>query len=505
MDDSNNMNTENDAELNAATRRIPKSLIQEQIRIEREKALKKNEQEDLDKTTLINTNELNIPETKPEKPENLELADMDSTQAISIDKTMTMKSAQLEDFEPPKKEVQFNQEMNFPKPKKKASLTPWIIIAIIIIIAAILFSIIGKGKEVTKENKNISTINTTEKVTDEIINEKEIQNKDIVQTDAADTVIEKQNVKPDLLNKVKLIESISLTNENLSGESQKILSKKGAILSEENDPKLVAIVDALIKRLEITKGVKTSTRRGVLSKRWRGTYRGYKIDAQRKEKKGKVILNKILLTTPSRGIASINNGVLKSVKKLTYDKFIEELINNGISISEDKQLDENNVLVNLSILPPKNALSKKDFLLSASGIFGIKGGDGIESITLHLPAGFRVIKKSIEISEDITYNIHKVHNKQFHPLFFVKEWDERIAKVEIISTRFKTKEGIGVNSSLGLLRIYFPNLKISKTTDNMVIIKHEEIGGYFILDSTIEDFTNLNFKDSAKIIKIILE
>jgi len=505
MDDANNMNTENDAELNATTRRIPKSLIEEQIRIEREKALKKKAKEDLDKTTLINTSELNIPKTKPEKPESPELADIDSTQAISLDKTMTMKSEQLEDFEPPKKKTPIKQEINFPKPKKKASLMPWIIIAIIIIIAAILFSIIGKDKEVTKENKNISTINTTEKVTAEIINEKEIKNEEIVQTDTAETIIEKQNVKPDLLDKVKLIESINLTNENLSGESQKKLSKKGAILSEENDPKFVAIVDALIKRLEITKGVKTSTRRGILSKRWRGTYRGFKIDAQRKEKSGKVILNKILLTTPSRGIVSINNGILKSVKKLTYDKFIEELNKNGISISEDKQLDENNVLVNLSVLPPKKALSKKDFLLSASGIFGIKGGDGIENIKLHLPAGFRVIKKNIEISEDINYNIYKVHNKQFYPLFFVKEWDERVAKVEIISTRFKTKEGIGVNSNLGLLRIYFPNLKISKSTDNMVIIKHEEISGYFILDLTIEDFTNLNFKDSAKIIKIILE
>ena len=524
MDDPNNDISKNDAGLNASTRRIPKSLIEEQIRKEKEKKqngsdtgkfhppteeqLKETKQESLNKTTVINREDLNkttvINSEDLNKTTVINREDLNTTQNISLDETITIKKPEDSTFlKQPQENISNKTEMRFPRPQKKANPTPWIIMMSIIVIAAVIFSVIG-NKEDIKDNESNNMVNKSEKVIEEVVTEKKVvQNDDVNINDGEDKNGKK--IKPDLLDKVGIVETINLSNENLSGESINKIRKKGALLSEENDPKVVAIVNALIKRLEIVKGVRTTKKRGVISKRWRGIYRGFKIDAQKKEKKGKVILNKVFVTTPSKGQISANNGVLTLVKNLKFDTFINDLGKKGVSVIENDQDNNANISLNLKVLPSEKVLSKNDFLISASGVFGIKGGDDIADIGMHLPKGFRVIKKTIDIDENISYNIHKVHNKEFHPLFFVKEWGDRIKKIEITSKRFKTKEGIGINSSLGLLRIYYPDLKIAKTKGNLIIVFHEEIGGYFIVDSTVEDFKVLNFKDSAKIIKIVLE
>ncbi len=496
-------------EINAETRRIPKALIEEQIKFEREKELKEKElkqKEEFSKTTVIKVEKPIVQEEKQEEEISEDISN-DKTQVISLEKDIEITPDQSKELEAKKNAIPFNSDLKYTKSQKQFNYTPWILIAAIIIVAVIFFSSIGPEKE---ENVASNTSNNAEN--DSKLVSKEDVAEDNIMTDDSDFNNEEETgidrlkqIKPSLLHKTNIIETVILTNENLAGESQKKVKKKGALISDDIDPKIVAIVDGLIKRLEITNGVQTVTRRGVLSKRWKGTYRGFKIDAQKKEKGGKIILNKISLSTPSKGQLSIFNGVLNSIKKIKYESFIEELGKNGITITENELSNENSVIVNLEVLSPSKGLKKNEFLLSASGVFNIKGGDNIENIKLHLPEDFRVIKKNIVIDEQTSYNIHKVHNSKFHPLFFVKEWGGKIETVEITSTMFKTANGIGINSTIGLLRIYFPKLKIAKTVSNLVIVLPEGIDGYFIIDSTIEDFESLNFKDTAKIIKIVLE
>jgi hypothetical protein len=73
-----------------------------------------------------------------------------------------------------------------------------------------------------------------------------------------------------------------------------------------------------------------------------------------------------------------------------------------------------------------------------------------------------------------------------------------------MNTNFKTKEGIGINSTLGLMRIFFPDIKIAISKDNLVVM-YNNIGGYFILDMKVKDFVNHKYKNSSKIIEIVFE
>jgi hypothetical protein len=309
---------------------------------------------------------------------------------------------------------------------------------------------------------------------------------------------------PALLKKIDIIDSIVINDESLSGESQKKLRKKGAVLSEDQDPKIVAIVNALIKRLELTTKVNITKRNGITSKILRGTFRGFKINSQRKTKGIKKLINKISVITPTKGQISIIKGVLYSVKKIKYDSFIKSLSKRGIIVIDGTLQDDQTVSLNLVVQPTKKTLVKGNYLMSDAGIFGIKAGDGIEKLKSNLPSEFRVIKKHIEINENTSYNVYKILNKEFNTLFFVKEWNGKIEKLEIMNTNFKTKEGIGINSTLGLMRIFFPDIKIAMSKDNLIVM-YNNIGGYFVLDMKAEDFVNHMYKDSSKIIEIVFE
>jgi len=519
--DSNNNSKENEQQINAETRRIPKNLIEEQIKKAQIKhntpkqkvtknVLKEN---NLSKTTKIDKNKVMLAGKK--KDEELidknvsgeqiqELPSMDNEPHITQHNMSPLNTAQHD--------IRREPRLTFPKPPKAKNYTSWIIIIIIIAISAIIFYSIRPDKNINTVDKtksdttsNIVKSEDVEDVGEQDIKDENIDEQDLVNENSKKFAYKKKISKmPALLKKIEIIDSIVINDESLSGESQKKVRKKGAVLSEEQDPKIVAIVNAMIKRLALTTKVSTTKRNGITSKRLRGTFRGFKIDSQRKTKGSKRLTNKISVITPTRGQLSIINGVLYSVKKVKYDSFIKSLSKRGIIVIDGTLQDEQTVSLNLVVQPTKKTLEKGNYLMSDAGIFGINAGDGIEKLKLNLPAEFRVIKKHIEINENTSYNVYKVLNKEFNTLFFVKEWNGKIEKIEIMNTSFKTKEGIGINSTLGLMRIFFPDIKIAMSKDNLVVM-YNNIGGYFILDMKAKDFVNHKYKDSSKVIEIVFE
>jgi len=532
--DDNDIKSDGNKELNAETRRIPKELIEKQIRMEAEKAREKTNSTDENKNKTIDkriiqskSNDIDSSKTmmmnagdirKEELKTDSEIKNQnfgEKSQAMSLNTTIPIKKEDLSnrltnDEQKDFKDTDFNKNMKLPKPpQEKTNITYWLLAGILIVLLLIFLIFKSNNQEINTDNKNTNPIS----IKSETVNENEIKdenddsNIEVVDEapigeESEDTVIEK---KPKLLNKIKIINTIKISNDDLFGKSLMKIRKKGAIFSEKIDPKIVAISEALKKRVGIINSLKTVKRGNILSKIWRGRIFGFKIDAIQRKKASEIIIDRIRIMTPSKAQYSIIKGVLYSVKRLKYESLIKDLEKYGISIIEN--FDENNkvLTVNLNKTSSKNVPIKQKFLLSSNGIFNIKAGDGVENINLNIPKGFGVIKKTIEIDEFTSYNIYKIHDQKFRTMFFIKGWKGRIEKIEIPNSRIKTKEGISVGSTVGMLRAYFENIEVAKTGSNLIVIPFKEIGGYFVLDLSIEDFDSENIEDSVKIIEIVLE
>ncbi len=515
--------------LNAETRRIPKSLIEEQIRLEKERAeaLEKEKKappsssapppeppkvETREFDNSLAPDDPNAPaiDLSQQKKTEVPAGDVDSTQTISLADTMTVKRDSIPKQEEAPKRPVFNSEIHVPTPPKKSSMTPWLAVIILIIFSAIVFYMIRSKSNTPNPTADQQSTAVTSDAVDEEVDEGDPITEDVDEQSVADGSSDNEmepvvKLKPAFLEKAVFVKSFSINNTDLSGKAQIKIRKKGAIFSELEDSKTVAITYALLKRIEVLGGMKQKKTKGILTKQWRGNLRGYRLTGFRKHKTDQEFTENLTLVTPASGRLSVINGVLASVKKVTFENFIKSLEAKGILIKDIESTDENQVELNLDFKADNKAFGKKDFLLSSSGIFGVKGGGGIESIGLNLPKGFRDIPKEIEVNETTFYKIHKIHDDKFQPLFYVKEWENKIANVEITSPRIKIREGIGIGSTIGELRILFPELTIAVTKGKVVVVQYPEIGGYFIVNASVKEVANETIADSKKITKIVLE
>lgn len=298
-----------------------------------------------------------------------------------------------------------------------------------------------------------------------------------------------------------------LSDDMFRGTAPLNVSEKGPVLSEENDPEIAAIGDALKIRVGIIHGSKTITRRGIETKITSGTFQGFRITHTLQRKDGQMIKNDIAIVTPLRGRVLINGGILDSVRNTNYEKFHRELEASSLEVIKDTLQEEGIIVVQLRVTELKGRPVKPEFFIGNSNVGKVKLGMPIEMMKSVLPSSKYMFVERKILHDDDYYDTYKVYDHQRKSLFFVNEKDEKVWGIQIVSERFKTDKKLGIGNKLIEFRIHYCKIKkieISSTAEGMPFVSIEGVNGKFFLEGKGIDFKNKVFPDNTKIGYILI-
>jgi len=320
-----------------------------------------------------------------------------------------------------------------------------------------------------------------------------------------DTVTDKPEVKP--AEKGKEITLYQLSDEMFQGTAPLKVKEKGAIISEENDPEIAAIGDALRHRVEILHGSKTSTRRGIETKITSGKFHGFRIINTFQQKDDQIIRNETVIVTPLRGRVLIKGNILDSITRTDYEKFHRELEVAGIEVIKTSFTEEGIITVQLRVTKFYDRPAKPEFLIDNESVGSIKLGMPIERIYSILPPSKYIIIEKEILHEDKFYDTYKVCDLQTEPLFFVNAKDNKIWGIQVVNKKYKTANGLGIGNTLGEFRINYlgnTDIKIGATSGGVPFVSINGVNGMFLLQGVGFNFVSQVFPNDSKITYILI-
>jgi hypothetical protein len=300
-------------------------------------------------------------------------------------------------------------------------------------------------------------------------------------------------------------EKYVLAEGDLSGEAPLKVRAKGALISEEKDPEIAAVGEALRTRIEMLYGIKSRRTSGgrAVTETASGTFQGFRVNSTRIKSGGKFTKNEIIVTTPSKGIFVIRDNMLDAWRNCTYEKIMQDLVNSGIEVEKQRDPVKGFVNVKLSVTTLKGIPAANDYLIAGRRVGRIELDMTILRMKATLPANFSYVKKRIEFENEF-YNVIKVFDEKKNPLVFVNEKDSKVWGIQTISGKYNTAKGIGIGSTLGRLKIYYPNPKIWFIKGSAPLVSVEGLAGVFVLQNEGIDFKKRIFPNSTKITSILI-
>jgi hypothetical protein len=300
-------------------------------------------------------------------------------------------------------------------------------------------------------------------------------------------------------------DKIALAREALTGEAVLKVRAKGPLISDEKDPEIAAVGEALRSRVELLNGIKRSraSRGGDAVETAAGVFQGFRINSTRVKTGDKITKDEIIVTTPSKGIFVIRGNILDAWRKCNYDTISRDLENSGIEILKEVDLQKGIVKVQLRVSDPEGASIKRDFLISDQNVGRVELGMTIQQMKSVYPENYGYVRKRIEHENDFFFVI-KVFNEKDNPLFFVNEKDNKVWGIQIINSKYKTRKGIGIGSTLGRLKVYYRNPRIWTAKGSAPLVSVGEIVGVFILENKGIDFDRKIFPNEVKITSILI-
>ena len=404
---------------------------------------------------------------------------------------------------PPDRLPEMEEEIpiRFPEPSRApiSSLTR-MLLAVVAVLLIILFYFMFKPRETplisgkpAGEEVKVTETQKSERVTGE------------TQSTIKETVTDKSAVKPD--EKGKEITLYELSDEMFQGTAPLKVKEKGPIISEESDPEIAAVGDALKHRVEILHGTKTRTRRGIKTKITSGKFHGFRIINTFQQKDDQIIRNETVIVTPLRGRLLIKGNILDSIIRTNYEKFHRELDVAGIEVIKTPLTEEGIINVQLRVTKLYGRPVKPEFLIGSESVGPVTLGMPIERIHSVLPPGkYIVIEKEI-LHEDKFYDTYKVCDLQTEPLFFVNAKDNKVWGIQVVSRKYKTANGLGIGNTLGELRINYlgnTNIKIGATSSGVPFASINEMSGMFLLQGEGFNFLTQVFPNDARVSYILI-
>jgi hypothetical protein len=295
-----------------------------------------------------------------------------------------------------------------------------------------------------------------------------------------------------------------LTDDEFAGQAPMAVRAGGPVISALIDPELAAMVDALKIRFKISAEGKLPGRENAANRISKGEFRGFKISVEEKMENRDSLFEEVTVTTPQKGFIKTINRVLDSIKASDLESFASELRAAGLEI-------------NKPALPPGDTIFKVQF--KTGGVFGkpiapdlLISGKNLGKISLGMPtaqletlllSSYVVLKRKVLVN-DIYYDVYKVLDQSNEPLFFVYENKGLVWGIAIISEIFRTGKGIGINSSLGEMRINYPQVQVGISEKKTPFVKIDGVDGLFVIQNEGVDIKRQILPNKTKIISILI-
>ncbi|MCP5104291.1 MAG: hypothetical protein GY950_12965 [bacterium] len=298
-----------------------------------------------------------------------------------------------------------------------------------------------------------------------------------------------------------------LSDEIYHGEAPLTVKPGGAVFSEEQDPEIAAIADALKTRVKIIHGSKTNTRRDIKTTIINGSFQGFRVINTHQVKNNEVIRNETVVTTPRKSSVVTAGHILGSVKRTDYQKFLEDLTAAGLEVIKETLPEESIVRVQLRVINVSGKKVKPGFLIGTGSVGVIKLDMPVATMESELSkARLVLVPKKIDVGGKY-YNTYKVLDNRDRPLFFVNEKDGKVWGIQVASNKFKTARGMGIGNSLAELRLYYlknEQLEISATDKGAPFVSIAGEAGKFFLQGKGLNFGTQDYPDDLKISSILL-
>ena len=312
--------------------------------------------------------------------------------------------------------------------------------------------------------------------------------------------------KPRIKEKEEL-KRFAFSNDIFHGMAPLRSRKEGPVISKNQDPELAAIVDALNIRSRMMFGVKIKKKGNVITETCNGTIRGFKINSNKAKESGELIQDEITLFTPSRGIIKIKNSILESVSRTSYDEILKDLESSAI-IHQKRIVSRENILqIQLRFGDRGEKKSADGFLIFGDRVGDIKLGMGITEMKSILSTKYRVLRRKIMVGNRFE-TILKIDDRKRIPLFFIYERNEKIWGIDIVNDRYRTGRGIGIGSTLGMVRIFYTNINIvsiiGKITYLFIGDSEKKNIKFILADDNRIDFNKEVFPFDIKINSILI-
>ncbi len=317
------------------------------------------------------------------------------------------------------------------------------------------------------------------------------------------SIIDTTPAKP--ADKEELPPVYELSDDEFQGAAPLTVKPSGPVISEEVDPEIAAVTDALKVRVAAINGSKTRTGRGIKTTISSGMFQGFKVTHTLQEKADEVIRDEIAVVTPSRGILAVKGNILDSIRRTDYEKFQRDLEASGIEVIKSLEEEEGVVNAQLRITKFRGKPIQPAFLIGPDNLGPVKLGMPIENMKEALK-GYVVVPKRI-LHEDTYYDTYKVLDRRNRSLFFINEKDRKVWGIQVVSDKFKTDGGLGIGNTLAQFRIYYlknAKLSISATPAGAPFVSVQGMSIRFFLQGKGMDFNNQVFPNDLKISNILL-
>jgi hypothetical protein len=142
-------------------------------------------------------------------------------------------------------------------------------------------------------------------------------------------------------------------------------------------------------------------------------------------------------------------------------------------------------------------------LISGKNLGKISLGMPTAQLETLLLSSYVVLKRKVLVN-DIYYDVYKVLDQSNEPLFFVYENKGLVWGIAIISEIFRTGKGIGINSSLGEMRINYPQVQVGISEKKTPFVKIDGVDGLFVIQNEGVDIKRQILPNKTKIISILI-
>jgi hypothetical protein len=308
-------------------------------------------------------------------------------------------------------------------------------------------------------------------------------------------------------NQVEKPAAFELPEDVFYGVAPMQVKASGAVISDELDPEVSAIGDALKVRVEAIAGRIRKKLKGVNTESVSGRFRGFTVKHSLQKNEEEIINNEIVINTPSKGSMVIDQGVLSSIKRVDYNKLKQDLNRSGLEIIKDGSTEEGKMKVQLRVFTGDKKQMDSEFLIGEDSVGGVKLGMPIEDLEGILPSSKYILLKKKILHDGRYYDTFKVCDPKNRVLFFITEKDGKVWDLKILSSKYKTDLGIGIGNTLGELRInYLKNSKIvlGSSSDGIPFVTVKGLNCLFFLQERGIDFEKKSFSHKARITDILI-